>query len=74
VNKGYKALVSRMASLRAAGVEVLDATLLFKDLPDRSIYVDDCCHYTPDGNERLMASIADAIAAIHVEGRAPAGR
>ncbi|MCC6471675.1 MAG: hypothetical protein IT563_25400 [Alphaproteobacteria bacterium] len=73
VNKGYPALVERVPSLRAAGVEVLDATLLFKGQPDRAVYADDCCHYTAEGNERLMSAIADAIAAMHAEGRAVAG-
>lgn len=74
VNRGYPALVARAAALRAAGVEVLDATLLFKDLPAREVYVDDCCHYTPEGNDRLAKAIADAIAAMHASGRAVAGR
>jgi hypothetical protein len=74
VNRGYPALVERAAQLRAEGVGVLDATLLFKDVPDRRVYSDDCCHYTAEGNERLAKAIAEAIAAIHAEGRAVAGR
>ncbi|MCC7046884.1 MAG: hypothetical protein IT562_09245 [Alphaproteobacteria bacterium] len=72
VNKGYPALLARVPSLRAADVEVLDATLLFKDQPGRAVYIDDCCHYTAEGNERLMSAIGAAIATIHAEGRAPA--
>jgi len=74
VNKGYPELVARMPALRAAGVEVLDATMLFKDQDLRAAYIDDCCHYTVAGNDQLSGAIADAVAAIHAEGRAPAPR
>lgn len=71
VNKGYPALVAQAPALQAGGVELLDATLLFKDQPARAVYVDDCCHYTDLGNDVLARAIADQIAAIHAEGRAP---
>lgn len=71
VNRGYPALVARLAELRAAGVETLDATMLFKDVASRAAYADDCCHYTAQANELLAGAIADAIAAAHAEGRGP---
>lgn len=74
VNKGYPAIVARTPALKAAGVELLDATLLFKERADRDIYVDDCCHYTDLGNDVLAAAIADQVAAIQADGRAPASR
>ncbi|MBL8703600.1 MAG: hypothetical protein JNM30_02085 [Rhodospirillales bacterium] len=74
VNKGYPAIVARTPALKAAGVELLDATLLFKDRAARAMYVDDCCHYTDQGNDLLAGAIADQVAAIQAEGRAPASR
>lgn len=74
VNKGYVQFESRMPQLKAAGVDVLDATLLFKGQPDRRVYIDDCCHYTDAGNEMLMEAVARAVADIHLHGRAPRGR
>lgn len=74
VNKGYPAIVARTPALKAAGVELLDATLLFKERAARAMYVDDCCHYTDAGNDVLAAAIADQVAAIQAEGRAPASR
>lgn len=71
VNRGYPALVAQAAALRAAGVELLDASLLFKERGDRAMYVDDCCHYTDQGNDLLAGAIADQIGMVHGEGRAP---
>jgi hypothetical protein len=38
------------------------------------VYVDDCCHYTDLGNDVLADAIADQLATIQAEGRAPASK
>ncbi len=74
VNKGYRQLLDRVPQLIAAGVEVLDVTQLFKGMPDRQVYLDDCCHYTDAGNEMLMIATGNTIAEIQRHGRMPIRR
>jgi hypothetical protein len=62
VNAGYPRLVERVRGLREAGVDVLDATALFRELDWREVYSDDCCHYTDRGNALFAAAIAAEVA------------
>ncbi|MBI4264216.1 MAG: hypothetical protein HY657_07560 [Acidobacteria bacterium] len=57
VERGYPALVDASAPLKER-VAFIDATGIF-DAEPSPVYMDDCCHYTLRGNQRL----ADAIAA-----------
>lgn len=61
VNRGYAALERRVPEIRMAGVDILDATMIFKGQPDRKVYIDDCCHYTDAGNEALFAAIVREV-------------
>lgn len=67
VEKGYPWLQRASAEL-SPRVRCVDATTAF-DAERQPVYADDCCHYTPLGNERL----ADFIAARILEARPPAG-
>jgi hypothetical protein len=60
VNRGYAAMIERLPRLKAAGVNVLDATLIFKDI-NNGIYDDDCCHYTKNGYDILFGVVAGEI-------------
>lgn len=61
INNGYPKLVSRVPALAASGVAILDATNVFRSLPWREVYIDDCCHYTDKGNALLGAKIAERV-------------
>ena len=61
VNRGYAALIERIPRLQAAGVHVLDATMIFRDI-NQGIYADDCCHYTDAGYDLLFKIVAQEIA------------
>ena len=50
---GYPFLLKRIPELQRAGVTVLDETRLFHD-QSSTIYSDDCCHFTPKGNEMIL--------------------
>jgi hypothetical protein len=67
VNRGYAALIDRIPRLKAAGVNVLDATMIFKDI-NKGIYVDDCCHYTDAGYDILFNIVAQEIRRL-IDGR-----
>jgi len=58
VNLGYRKLRDRTAALEAADVDLLDGSLLFKGAPERTVYVDDCCHYTAKGYHVIFEAIA----------------
>jgi hypothetical protein len=58
VEAGYPALIGAAPRLIDAGVVFVDATSAF-DGVDAAVYMDDCCHYTLEGNRAL----ADLIAA-----------
>ncbi|MBM3821073.1 MAG: hypothetical protein FJW14_18945 [Acidimicrobiia bacterium] len=61
VAEAYPALVAAAKSdLTARGVAFLDATGVFDDEPS-PVYLDNCCHYTRVGNERLADVIAQSI-------------
>jgi hypothetical protein len=61
INDGYPQLVARLPELRQAGIEVLDATGVFRGRPWREIYLDDCCHYTEAGNALLAEAIVERV-------------
>ncbi len=76
VNRGYDAIERDIPRLKSAGVDILDATMIFKGEPDRKVYIDDCCHYTDAGNEILFEAVADAVARLvaAAPSRSDAGR
>jgi hypothetical protein len=60
VEAGYPALVAAGPRLSSAGVNFLDATRVFDQIA-APVYMDDCCHYTLEGNQVLAEFIARAI-------------
>jgi len=69
VESGYPALIGAAPKLTDAGVAFIDATSVF-DRVDAPVYMDDCCHYTLEGNRAL----ADLIAASILAAPGPWGR
>jgi hypothetical protein len=62
VAAGYPALVRAAARLTDAGVAYVDGTAVF-DGVGGPVYMDDCCHYTLEGNRALADTVARAILA-----------
>ena len=62
VEAGYPALIGAAPRLTDAGVAFVDATSAF-DRVDAAVYMDDCCHYTLEGNRALADLIAASILA-----------
>ena len=62
VESGYPALMAAAPKLTDAGVAFVDATGVF-DRVEGAVYMDDCCHYTLEGNRALADFIATAILA-----------
>ena len=60
--QGYPVLRAAGARLAARGVEFHDLTDLFAE-ERRTLYLDDCCHLNPLGNDLMAQAIADAILA-----------
>jgi hypothetical protein len=60
--QGYPVLRAAGARLAARGVEFHDLTGLFAE-ERRTLYLDDCCHLNPLGNDLVAAAIAEAILA-----------
>ena len=73
IEKGYPLLAERMTVLERSGVQVFDATAVFRGVPWRDVYVDDCCHYTDKGNALLAMSIAQRVAKAAPAKRDPRG-
>jgi hypothetical protein len=61
VRSGYPLLIERGRELRAQGVNYYDLTMLFAQEP-APLYIDTCCHLSPEGNRRVAAAISRAIA------------
>ena len=59
VEKGYPALVRAAAGLQKR-IRFLNGVDIFNDEPS-PVYIDDCCHYTLVGNQRLASFIAASI-------------
>ncbi len=72
VEEGYPALRAAGSRLAARGVAFRDLTGLFAG-ERRTIYLDDCCHLNPLGNDLVAAAVAEAILA-DVRGAAAPGR
>lgn len=66
--QGYPVLRAAGARLAARGVEFHDLTELFAD-EDRTVYLDDCCHLNPLGNDLVAQAVAEAILADSAAGR-----
>jgi hypothetical protein len=62
----YPELKKLGVGLAAKGVRFVDLTGLYRDVRE-TVYIDDCCHFTPLGNELLARRIARTI----VEAEAP---
>jgi hypothetical protein len=62
VEEGYPALAEATPRLTDAGVAFFDATRVFDRLTSPA-YMDDCCHYTLQGNQALADFIASSILA-----------
>jgi hypothetical protein len=60
VERGYPLLRAKGDELRRRGVAFADLTEVFAELPE-PIYVDNCCHVGPHGNELLADAMAAAI-------------
>ncbi len=60
VQQCYPIMRSKAESLRSAAVAFTDLTQLFADHPEE-LYVDDCCHLNPTGDEILATAIAAQI-------------
>jgi len=55
VNKVYPLYKKYLARLGDAGVHYIDSSKIFAKSKYRKNYIDDCCHYTQVGNERIFA-------------------
>jgi hypothetical protein len=61
VNDGYPRLLLQVPALVASGVPVYDATMIFRGLPARELYSDDCCHFTEKGAQLFATGIAKQV-------------
>lgn len=64
VRDGYPALRARVSTLIEAGVPVYDATSVYTGADPRAVFIDDCCHYTPEGYDVLFRALAAPIATL----------
>ena len=62
IEEGYPALIAAAPTLTDAGVAFVDATSVF-DRVEAAVYMDDCCHYTLEGNRALADLISASILA-----------
>ena len=60
VRLGYPMLLARGAALREAGLQLIDGTGVYAEV-EEPIYIDDCCHVTDAGYERVAQAICDAL-------------
>jgi len=61
VLRGYPLLYSEGQNLRKEGVEYHDLTMIFSE-EHEPMYMDDCCHYTEEGNRRFIKRVAELLA------------
>ncbi|MBN1296818.1 SGNH/GDSL hydrolase family protein [bacterium] len=61
VQQGYPCLVAEGKKLRESGVDYLDLTMAYRDIPE-PIYMDDCCHPNRYGYEIIARIIAEHVA------------
>ncbi len=57
---GYEFLADGIHILVAEGSLAVDATTVF-DAHDFSVYSDECCHFSPAGNDILQQFVASTI-------------
>jgi len=57
---GYPLLRGAGSELRSAGVNFHDLTLVFENVRE-PVYIDDCCHVGPRGDELIADAMAAAI-------------
>ena len=60
--EGYPMLIAAGARFAEAGVRYEDLTRIFVNA-GHTLYVDDCCHFGPEGTNALAAHIASRVAA-----------
>jgi hypothetical protein len=60
ISKGYPVLLSKVGSLRGAGVNVVDAVNIFDRVND-TVYFDNCCHLNERGQEIFAEYIAGSM-------------
>ncbi|MGB3535111.1 MAG: hypothetical protein WBA13_16560 [Microcoleaceae cyanobacterium] len=60
VRKGYPVLTDKINQLKADNINILNAVNVF-DNTSEIVYIDDCCHYNPVGEQIFSDTIADFI-------------
>jgi hypothetical protein len=60
IEQGYPALIEKSKVFKENGVNFYSAIHIFDDEP-RTIYIDECCHYSQLGNDLLADFIATSI-------------
>ncbi len=60
IQQGYPLLIEYVPRLEQAGIHVLNAVDLFDPAPE-IMYIDNCCHYTPEGHLMLSERIATEL-------------
>jgi lysophospholipase L1-like esterase len=58
--RGYPRLIAEGQRLQADGERFFDLTRIFAQV-EEPLYIDDCCHLSPDGTRRLAEEIAARI-------------
>lgn len=58
ITVGYALLRQRGQQLKAAGVDFVDLSTIFKDVT-APLYVDECCHLNQKGNDHLARAMAE---------------
>jgi hypothetical protein len=58
--RGYPELIRVGEALRAEGLPFHDLTMVFRETPE-PVYVDGCCHVSPEGSEIMAREIGRAI-------------
>jgi hypothetical protein len=54
--RGYELLAGRIPELKEAGVDFLDATMVFQNVRE-DLYFDTCCHFNKQGNDILLDAV-----------------
>lgn len=64
VNQGYPELRSKIPALELANIPFFDYSLIFKGVPERNVYYDDCCHYKKEGYLMIYKALANDLSLI----------
>lgn len=62
VVRGYPELIKRAEKMRADNINVLTPMKIFDAAKTDKIYIDDCCHYSDEGNRIVTEYIAEKFA------------